>query len=35
MDWLFSIFLVFLVASIVRYLWILSQLVRGREPGEP
>jgi TRAP-type C4-dicarboxylate transport system permease small subunit len=35
MDWLFSIFLVFLVASIVRYLWILSQLARGREPGEP
>lgn len=35
MDWLFSIFLVFLAASIVRYLWILSQLVRGREPGEP
>ena len=32
MDWLFSIYLVFLVAVIVRYLWLLSQLVRGREP---
>ena len=33
MDWLFSIYLVFLVAVIVRYLWLLSQLLRGREPG--
>jgi TRAP-type C4-dicarboxylate transport system permease small subunit len=33
MDWLFSIFLVFLVAVIVRYLWLLWQLVRGRDPG--
>jgi TRAP-type C4-dicarboxylate transport system permease small subunit len=33
MDWLFSIFLVFLVAVIVRYLWLASQLVRGRDPG--
>jgi C4-dicarboxylate transporter, DctQ subunit len=32
MDWLFSIYVVFLVAVIVRYLWLLSQLVRGREP---
>ena len=31
MDWLFSIYVVFLVAVIVRYLWLLSQLVRGRE----
>jgi C4-dicarboxylate transporter DctQ subunit len=34
MDWLFSIYLVFLVAIIVRYLWLLSQLLRGREPEE-
>jgi len=32
MDWLFSIYVVFLVAVIVRYLWILSRLVRGKEP---
>jgi TRAP-type C4-dicarboxylate transport system permease small subunit len=32
MDWLFSIYLVFLVAIVVRYLWLLSRLVRGREP---
>lgn len=34
MDLLFSIYLVFLVAIIVRYLWILSRLLRGREPEE-
>jgi TRAP-type C4-dicarboxylate transport system permease small subunit len=32
MDGLFSIYVVFLVAVIVRYLWLLSQLLRGREP---
>src|SRR5688500_14375894 len=32
MDWLFSIYLVFLVAILARYLWRLSHLVRGREP---
>jgi TRAP-type C4-dicarboxylate transport system permease small subunit len=31
MDWLFSIFLVFLLAVLVRYLWLLWQLARGRE----
>ena len=35
MDWLFSIFLVFLVAVLVRYLWLLGQLLRGRDPGAP
>ena len=35
MDWLFSIFLVFLVAILVRYLWLLWQLARGRDPGAP
>jgi C4-dicarboxylate transporter, DctQ subunit len=34
MDWLFSIFIVFLVAILVRYLWILWQLARGREAEE-
>jgi TRAP-type C4-dicarboxylate transport system permease small subunit len=32
MDWLFSIYLVFLVAILVRYLWIVGRLLRGREP---
>ena len=31
-DWLFSIYLVFALAIIVRYLWLLSHLVRGQEP---
>jgi TRAP-type C4-dicarboxylate transport system permease small subunit len=33
MDWLFSIYLVFVIAILARYLWILSRLVRGKEPG--
>ncbi|HYF59101.1 MAG TPA: hypothetical protein VEA81_09105 [Burkholderiaceae bacterium] len=33
MDWLYSIYLVFLVAIIARYLWLLSRLVRGKDPG--
>jgi len=33
MDWLFSIYLVFLVAVIVRYVWLLWHLLRGRDPG--
>jgi C4-dicarboxylate transporter, DctQ subunit len=35
MDWLFSIYVVFVLAVLVRYLWILWQLVRGRDPGAP
>jgi len=35
MDWLYSIFLLFLIAVIVRYLWLLWQLLRGRDPGAP
>lgn len=35
MDWLYSIYLVFLVAMLARYLWILAQLLRGREPAAP
>ena len=31
-DWLFSIYLIFVVAILIRYLWILSHLLRGREP---
>ena len=34
MDWLFSIYLVFVVAIIARYLWILSHLLRGKEPED-
>jgi TRAP-type C4-dicarboxylate transport system permease small subunit len=30
-DWLFSIYLVFLIAVLARYAWILSQLLRGRD----
>ena len=33
-DWLFSIYLVFAVAVLARYLWILSHLLRGQEPEE-
>jgi TRAP-type C4-dicarboxylate transport system permease small subunit len=35
MDWLYSIFIAFLIAIIVRYLWLLWQLLRGRDPGAP
>ena len=31
-DWLYSIYVIFLVAVIVRYLWILSYLLRGKDP---
>ena len=31
-DWLYSIYVLFLVAVIARYLWLLSQLLRGRDP---
>ena len=33
-DWLFSIYIVFLVAVIVRYLWLLWHLLRGRDPED-
>ena len=35
MNWLYSIFLLFLAAVIIRYLWLTWQLLRGRDPGEP
>jgi TRAP-type C4-dicarboxylate transport system permease small subunit len=31
-DWLFSIYVIFLVAVIVRYLWLLWHLLRGEDP---
>ena len=31
-DWLFSIYVLFIVAVIGRYLWILSHLLRGKDP---
>ncbi len=32
MDWMYSIYVIFLVAIIARYLWLLAQLLRGRDP---
>jgi TRAP-type C4-dicarboxylate transport system permease small subunit len=32
-DHLFSIYVLFLVAVITRYVWILSKLVRGQDPA--
>jgi len=34
-DWLFSIYVLFLVAVIVRYLWILWRLLRGKDAEAP
>jgi TRAP-type C4-dicarboxylate transport system permease small subunit len=34
LDWLYSIYLIFVVAILVRYLWILSHLLRGEEPED-
>ena len=34
MNWLYSIYIVFLVAVLARYLWLLSRLLRGEAPGE-
>ena len=31
-DWLFSIYVVFLLAVIARYLWLLWHLLRGEDP---
>ncbi|MEE1609904.1 TRAP transporter small permease [Microvirga sp. CF3016] len=33
-DWLFSIYIVFAVATIIRYIWIAWQAVRGVAPDE-
>ena len=32
MDWLYSVFIIFLIAILARYLWNLVQLLRGRDP---
>jgi len=32
-DWMFSIYIIFSVAVIARYLWKLAFLLRGREPA--
>ena len=32
LDWMYSIYVIFLVAVIVRYSWILWQLLRGKDP---
>jgi len=34
-DWLFSIYVFFVVAVVIRYLWILSRLLRGKDPAAP
>ncbi len=33
-DWLFSIYLVFLVAVVARYLWLIWQALFGRAPAD-
>lgn len=33
-DWLFSIYIVFVVAIIVRYIWLSWQVLRGSAPEE-
>lgn len=33
-DWLFSIYIIFSVAVIARYLWKLGQLLRGKDPAD-
>jgi TRAP-type C4-dicarboxylate transport system permease small subunit len=32
LDWLYSIYIIFLVAILARYVWLLVQLLRGRDP---
>lgn len=33
-DWLFSIYIVFVIASVVRYIWLAWQALRGVAPDE-
>ena len=33
-DYLYSIYVIFAVAVMVRYLWLLSHLLRGKEPED-
>lgn len=32
MDWMYSVYILFLLAIIARYVWLLTQLLRGRDP---
>jgi C4-dicarboxylate transporter DctQ subunit len=32
MNWMYSVYIVFLVAIIARYLWLLGRLLRGKDP---
>jgi C4-dicarboxylate transporter DctQ subunit len=34
LDWLYSIYLIFVVATILRYLWLLWEALRGELPAE-
>lgn len=34
-DWLFSIYVIFVVAILVRYLWLAWGALRGSDPHEP
>jgi len=34
LDWLYSIYIIFLVATILRYLWLLWESMRGEPPAE-
>jgi TRAP-type C4-dicarboxylate transport system permease small subunit len=33
-DWLYSIYIVFVIAAIVRYIWLAWQVMRGTAPEE-
>lgn len=34
MDWLFSIYLLFVVAVLARYVWLIRNLLRGKAPED-
>ncbi len=34
-DWLYSIYVIFAVAVILRYLWLAARAVRGHDPAAP
>jgi hypothetical protein len=33
-DWLFSIYILFVVATVIRYIWLAWRAVRGVAPDE-
>ncbi|MFD0464444.1 hypothetical protein ACFQY9_24070 [Microvirga aerilata] len=33
-DWLFSIYIVFIIATIIRYIWLAWQAMRGVAPDD-